>query len=100
MASKERKLSTGEKEEHYTPVNGNDASMSALDVLESSKEDSRGHGRSLSGKRKEPPPLPTHPTGRFKAVSHLMVALQRFKGGSFVAFLPFTTLHTPIRLLL
>jgi hypothetical protein len=33
-----------------------------------------------SGKRKEPPPLPTHPKGRFKAVSHLMVALQRFKG--------------------
>eukprot|EP00884_Botryococcus_braunii_P023683 jgi/Botrbrau1/999/Bobra.114_1s0037.1 len=80
IVSKERKLSAGEKQDSYISVNGADDSVSAMDGVESFKEERRGGGRTLSGKRKEHPPLPTHPTGRFKAVSHLMVALQRFKG--------------------
>lgn len=80
IVSKERKLSTGEKEDHYVSVNGVEDSVSAMEGLEASTEEPRGAGRTLSGKRKEHPPLPTHPTGRFKAVSHVMVALQRFKG--------------------
>jgi hypothetical protein len=50
------------------------------EAVPSEKRDVKMELGRVSGKRKDHPPLPTHPTGRFKAVSHLIVAMQRFQG--------------------
>lgn len=77
---KGRKLNSGESKGNFTsvPTDEPNGSIAGDDVKSDLLMTSLTS--SVSGKRKEHPPLPSHPTGRFKAVSQMMVALQRFQG--------------------